>query len=178
MPLIPRTFAFPGKNYQSHFVLNTSVECDYEDNDYDSDVEFIASGTADEPNTDDDKLLKLISCQNFDGSFKFESALAQLLDTTLEDIKQSIFLHKFSAEIKLQFNLLLKAAEKNSYSEQVWATAVALAFMGIALADLQTTWMLVAKKAENWIRSSGKLTGDETACAISAQEYVKAKLHL
>jgi hypothetical protein len=50
--------------------------------------------------------------------------------------------------------------------------------MGIVLADLQTTWMLVAKKAENWIRSSGKLTGDEIACTSAAQEYVKAKLSL
>jgi hypothetical protein len=55
---------------------------------------------------------------------------------------------------------------------------VSLAFLTIALADLQDTWMLVAKKAENWIRSSGKLTGDEMACTNAAQDYVKAKLHL
>jgi hypothetical protein len=86
---------------------------------------------------------------------------------------------KFGAEISnYNFITLIIAAEKNSYSEQVWATAVALAFMGIVLADLQTTWMLVAKKAENWIRSSGKLTGDEIACTSAAQEYVKAKLSL
>nr|CAH0110060.1 unnamed protein product [Daphnia galeata] len=144
------------------------------DDDYDDDMGFgLCEDSADvqentfnrdttdeteETKTDDDKLIKLISCQNFDGSFKLGSALAQLLDTTLDDIKQ--------------------AGEKDSYHEQVWATAVSLAFLTIALADLQDTWMLVAKKAENWIRSSGKLTGDEMACTNAAQDYVKAKLHL
>ena len=37
---------------------------------------------------DDDKLLKLVSFQNFDGSFKLDAALAHLLHTTLSDMKQ------------------------------------------------------------------------------------------
>ncbi|EFX83005.1 hypothetical protein DAPPUDRAFT_302138 [Daphnia pulex] len=151
-----------GEAYESCSDNIEELDCEVDDDYCDNEIQFTLSpseGTENETsNTDDDKLLKLITCQHFDGSFKLESALAELLHTTLEDIKQ--------------------AAEKNSYSEQVWATAVALAFMGIALADLQTTWMLVAKKAENWIRSSGKLTGDETACTSAAQEYVKAKLSL
>ena len=74
------------------------------DDDYDDDMGFgLCEDSADvqentfnrdttdeteETKTDDDKLIKLISCQNFDGSFKLGSALAQLLDTTLDDIKQ------------------------------------------------------------------------------------------
>lgn len=38
--------------------------------------------------TDDDKLIQLVSIQSFDGSFKLESALGQLLDTTLDEIRQ------------------------------------------------------------------------------------------
>lgn len=38
--------------------------------------------------TDDDKLMKLVSSQNFDGSFKLEASIAQLLETTLDDIAQ------------------------------------------------------------------------------------------
>lgn len=38
--------------------------------------------------TDDDKLMQLVSIQSFDGSFKLESTLGQLLDTTLDEIRQ------------------------------------------------------------------------------------------
>ena len=41
--------------------------------------------------TDDDKLMKLISIQCFNGAFKVDMVLAQLLDTTLEDIKEGSF---------------------------------------------------------------------------------------
>jgi hypothetical protein len=44
----------------------------------------------DEPKTDDDKLMTLISSQNFDGSFKLETTIAQLLNTTVDDIVQGI----------------------------------------------------------------------------------------
>lgn len=68
------------------------MDCEVDDDYCDNDIQFTLSpseGTENETsNTDDDKLLKLITCQNFDGSFKLESALAELLDTTLEDIKQ------------------------------------------------------------------------------------------
>ncbi|KAI9556533.1 hypothetical protein GHT06_016323 [Daphnia sinensis] len=111
-----------------------------------------------EGNTDNDKLIKLVSSQNFDGSFKLETTFASLLDTTLDDIKQ--------------------AGLEHSYSEQVWATAVALAYMSIALIDLQDTWMLVAKKAESWLRSVLQPTGDDVTCTKVAQDFVKSKLHL
>ncbi|KZS05848.1 Uncharacterized protein APZ42_030786 [Daphnia magna] len=111
-----------------------------------------------EGNTDDDKLMKLVSSQNFDGSFKLETTFASLLDTTLDDIKQSGLEH--------------------SYSELVWATAVALAYMSIALIDLQDTWILVAKKAESWLRSSLQPTGEDVTCTKAAQDFVRSKLHL
>ena len=41
--------------------------------------------------TNDDKLIKLVSIQSFDGAFKVDMVLAQLLDTTLEDIKKGNF---------------------------------------------------------------------------------------
>ena len=45
------------------------------------------------------------------------------------------------------------AGQNNSYTEQIWTTAIALAYMSLALAQLQTSWMLVAKKAEKWLHS-------------------------
>jgi hypothetical protein len=53
-------------------------------------------------NTDDDKLMKLVSSQNFDGSFKLETSIAQLLDTTTDDITQGILSH-FSLTNKIQY---------------------------------------------------------------------------
>ena len=38
--------------------------------------------------TDDAKLMKLVSRQNFDGSFQLDDGLAKLLNTSLEDIKE------------------------------------------------------------------------------------------
>ncbi len=38
--------------------------------------------------TDDDKLILLISTQSFDGAFQVDFVLAQLLNTTLEEIKE------------------------------------------------------------------------------------------
>ena len=38
--------------------------------------------------TDNDKLLKLISIQSFDGSFKLLESLAELLNTSIEDIRE------------------------------------------------------------------------------------------
>ena len=41
------------------------------------------------------------------------------------------------------------AGQNNSNAGQIWTTFIALAYMSLALAQLQTSWMLVAKKAEN-----------------------------
>ena len=68
------------------------------------------------------------------------------------------------------------AGQNNSYTEQIWTTAIALAYMSLALAQLQTSWMLVAKKAEKWLHSQH--LADEAACKMAAQEYVKVKLHI
>lgn len=71
-----------------------------------SDMSFDASTDDDknqpQENTDDDKLMKLVSSQNFDGSFKLETSIAQLLDTTTDDITQGIFSH-FSLTNKIQY---------------------------------------------------------------------------
>lgn len=40
--------------------------------------------------TNDDKLMILVSTQNFNGSFRLEPELAELIDTTLEDIQKGI----------------------------------------------------------------------------------------
>ena len=68
------------------------------------------------------------------------------------------------------------AGQNNSYTEQIWTTAFALAYMSLALAQLQTSWMLVAKKVEKWLHSQH--LADEAACKMVAQEYVKVKLHM
>lgn len=56
-----------------------------------------------EGNTDDDKLMKLVSSQNFDGSFKLETTFASLLDTTLDDIKQCTYINNL--KLKVDFNV-------------------------------------------------------------------------
>lgn len=38
--------------------------------------------------TDDDKLIKLVSTQNFDGSFKLEAQLAELVSSSIDDIRK------------------------------------------------------------------------------------------
>ena len=54
------------------------------------DPSLSSQSSQDEPKTDDDKLMTLISSQNFDGSFKLETTIAQLLNTTVDDIVQGI----------------------------------------------------------------------------------------
>ena len=71
---------------------------------------------------------------------------------------------------------LFTAGVKGSYSDQVWMTLVALAYLNLALPQLQSSWTLVANKAEKWLQSQ-KVMDDSTAKA-AAQEFVKAKLNL
>jgi hypothetical protein len=72
-------------DYDDDMVFGRFDDCaDVQENTFNRDT----TDETEETKTDDDKLIKLISCQNFDGSFKLGSALAQLLDTTLDDIKQ------------------------------------------------------------------------------------------
>lgn len=42
-------------------------------------------------NTNEDKLMKLVSSQNFDGSFRLESVFGQLLGTTEDDVRQGTY---------------------------------------------------------------------------------------
>ena len=41
------------------------------------------------PDNEDDKVLKVVSVQNFDGSFQFAPILASLLKSTIEELKTS-----------------------------------------------------------------------------------------
>jgi hypothetical protein len=63
-----------------------------------------------------------------------------------------------------------------SYSDEVWMTLVALAYLKIALPQMQPSWMLVANKAEEWLAT--QQLKDETVAKAAAQEFVKAKLNL
>lgn len=63
-----------------------------------------------------------------------------------------------------------------SYTEQVWMTLVALAYLNLVLSQLQPSWMLVAKKAEKWLAT--QQLQDEMAAKATAHEFVKAKLNL
>ena len=55
-------------------------------------------------------------------------------------------------------------------------TLVALAYLNIALSQLQPSWMLVANKAERWLAT--QQLQDITAAKAAAEEFVKAKLNL
>ncbi|XP_046436817.1 von Willebrand factor A domain-containing protein 5A-like [Daphnia pulex] len=110
--------------------------------------------------SDDDKCILLISTQNYDGSFPMEHELAQLLHTKLEIIKQ--------------------AGEKCCYSETVWATATALAYLSLALPKLKDSWKLAAKKAEKWIDSHEGFSNREhrKSCIEEAYQFVRSRLFL
>ena len=59
-----------------------------------ADVQSVALPAPPAPLTDDDKLMKVISIQRFDGSFKSDEALAQLLNVTFDAINQGFhFFH-------------------------------------------------------------------------------------
>ena len=54
--------------------------------DYHTDADSTNPGEAEDLTDDNTIMLKLISIQSFDGSFQMDAVLAQLLNTTLEDI--------------------------------------------------------------------------------------------
>lgn len=43
------------------------------------------------PLTNDEKLIKLVQSQSFNGAFKTDSNIAQLLETTLDDLKEGLY---------------------------------------------------------------------------------------
>ena len=121
---------------------------------------------------DDDKLIELASIQNFDGSFKMESVLGQLLDTSLDNIREIILKILLSrSNHPLNYIWLITIFCKlHSYNEHVWATAIALAYLSIVLPKLESSWMLVGKKAENWFRA--QQLEDGNVCIQLAEEFV------
>ncbi len=130
--------------------------------------------------TDDDKCILLISTQNYDGSFPMEHVLAQLLQTKMQIIKQGMVkLLCYRRNISLNPVLIL-AGEKCSYSEPVWATAIALAYLSLALPKLQSSWKLAAKKAEKWIDSHEGFIDVEhrKSCIEEAYQFVRSRLYL
>lgn len=58
-------------------------------------------GRSPSPVTDDDKLMKLVSIQSFDGAFRVDSILPELLGTTLEDMTEG------NAELGLLLRLII-----------------------------------------------------------------------
>jgi len=115
-----------------------------------------ASSSPPTPLTDDEKLKKLVDTQSFNGAFKVESNLAELLHITLDD--------------------LLEAGKRESYSDQVWMTLVALAYLNLTLSQLESSWILVANKAEKWLAT--QQLKNESVAKAAAQEFIKSSLKL
>ena len=76
-----------------------------------------------------------------------------------------------------------------SYSEEVWMTLVALAYLNAALSKLQPSWILVADKAEKWIATQAELadTKEENlffplnahaAAELAAKNYNSSRMKL
>ena len=65
---------------------------------------------------------------------------------------------------------------RGSYSEQVWMTLVALAYLNLALFQLRSSWVLVAKKAEKWL--AAQQLQDITIATTKAQEFINAFLKI
>ena len=140
-----------------------------------ADVQSVAPPAPPAPPTDDDKLMKVISIQRFDGSFKSDEALAQLLNVTFDAINQGF--HFFSSTDNDDFSTFSFLAGRDAgYIESVWITVVALAYLSLVLSQLQDSWTLVATKAEKWLVSQ-QLDNLEQA-KKDAGDFVKAKLNI
>jgi hypothetical protein len=68
------------------------------------------------------------------------------------------------------------AGRDAGYIESVWITVVALAFLSLALSQLQDSWTLVATKAEKWLLSQQLNNLDQAR--KDAEAFVKAKLNI
>lgn len=76
--------------------------------------------------------------------------------------------------MKVKYCLI--AGQLNSYTDSVWATAIALAYIELVLAKLEDSWTLLAKKANNWLQSQH--LPDENGCKKAAKDFVKLQLGL
>lgn len=127
--------------------------------------------------TDDDKLMKLVSTQSFDGAFKLTEILANLLNTTLEDMQNgTTSLIKCQCHLLDFFSIFQTTVDGSAHSENVWATLLSLAYMKLSLASLEDSWMLVASKAERWLRTVN--CSDVLSAKQNAETFVKRKLQL
>merc|ERR1712217_85048 len=76
---------------------------------------------------------RIVMLQDFNGSWKPCEALAAAFNSTL-----AVF-----------------ELEEGSTPQEVWATALALAFLRLRLAVREDEWILIARKASSWISKAG-----------------------
>lgn len=76
--------------------------------------------------------------QNFDGSFPLSDSLASLIGVTV-------------AHIKTALSQCITGIKSTGNFEQVYATAIVVAFLEVYCGSFQDEWELVAMKAERWL---------------------------
>jgi hypothetical protein len=96
------------------------------------------------------KLSKLVMLQRANGSFELNDKLAKLLGVPL-------------ARLEALLSSLTATTDKEKTKQQVWATAMALAYMEIRLASIADDWAMMADKSRRWLR--GQTTGGDSTLA-------------
>jgi len=100
------------------------------------------------------QLQKIIVLQEFNGSWKLNDAFAECLKTPLSFLKSNKPAAPGAA-----------AAAVEEVVDQVWATALALAFLEIRLKELRNVWEMASKKSELFL-----LTALEGQCAVILEQ--------
>lgn len=83
----------PMKKKQSKSFSANSVsasESEGDDDSDDSDISKPMNQAALKPLSDDEKLRKLVDGQSFNGAFRLDPSIAELLETTLDDVEQGM----------------------------------------------------------------------------------------
>ncbi|CAH8517491.1 unnamed protein product [Dicrocoelium dendriticum] len=109
-------------------------------------------------------LLKLVKMQHFIGSWSLDKDLCECTGLSPEAVRVAKPI-KWSASTDLDL------------SEAVWATVVALAYLEIKESENKDEWMLIARKARQWIQNEAKLVlKDSTVVTNTFNELMqKAK---
>ena len=107
------------------------------------------------PHTTSDKHTALISLQQADGNWQFNTALATVLAKPLEKLESS-------CPVPCKGNI-----------REIWATILALAFLETVCARQKDEWELVAFKAEGWLQGQPLPSGfDMTTLKEAAKKSI------
>jgi len=107
------------------------------------------------PHTTSDKHTALISLQQADGNWQFNTALATVLLKPLEKLESS-------CPVPCKDNI-----------REIWATILALVFLETVCASQKDEWELVAFKAEGWLQGQPLPSGvDMTTLKEAAKKSI------